>query len=89
MKYYPHYLVISRMIALCAIVFVACQPPKVEEYKDTSQYIKERMHYYKDKRTGLCFIANNLGWNSSIITNVPCTVEVENQIRFDKNGSSD
>ncbi len=37
--------------------------------------------YKKDHRTGLCFVQRRY---NSIISNVPCTKEVEDQIKIDR-----
>lgn len=35
------------------------------------------IRYYKDTATNLCFAGQWLGWNSAVLTNVPCTPEVD------------
>jgi hypothetical protein len=41
----------------------------------------ESMEYFRDTRTGLCFAAQALGFNQAVMTNVPCTPDVERLIK--------
>jgi hypothetical protein len=41
----------------------------------------DRMKYFKDSKTDLCFAAQSLGFNNGVMTNVPCTPEVERLIK--------
>lgn len=45
----------------------------------------KRYHYVKDSRTNLCFLSYASGGNAGLLTNVPCTEEVEKEIK--KNAS--
>lgn len=51
---------------------------------DTQQQRVQGFVYIKDSRTQLCFATFNLGYNTGIATNVPCTVEVESAVEQDK-----
>lgn len=49
----------------------------------TNQEHVEGFSYIKDARTNLCFALSNMGSNQATMTNVPCTEEVEKQIKID------
>lgn len=40
-----------------------------------------KINYWKDQRTGLCFAAFGMGTQSGLLTNVPCTPEVGRLIK--------
>jgi hypothetical protein len=39
-----------------------------------------KLNYFKDSRTGLCFAERAWGMETGVVTNVPCTPEVERMI---------
>lgn len=48
-----------------------------------TSYVLRDIVYYKDTRTNLCFVGSAVGHSSGLLTNVPCTPEVEkNSISF-------
>lgn len=47
---------------------------------ETSKETLNKITYYKDERTGLCFVDNVTYYGYDVFTNVPCTPEVEKVI---------
>jgi hypothetical protein len=41
----------------------------------------ESMEYFRDSKTGLCFAAKHMYANNAVMTNVPCTPDVERLIQ--------
>jgi hypothetical protein len=37
----------------------------------------KELYYVKDKRVNICYAVHEFGWNSGLLTYVPCTPEVE------------
>ncbi len=50
---------------------------------DTPRESAHKFVYTKDDRTGLCFALYAIGGNGGSMTYVPCTEEVEKQIKID------
>lgn len=48
--------------------------------KLASEQVNE-LRYYKDQKTNLCFV-ENYNSHGTVFTNVPCTEEVEKQIKI-------
>lgn len=68
----------------CLILISSCDNSKVHEdyIKDRNNFIMSEGHYIKGKQTGLCFfVAGEAG--GIVLTNVPCTPEVEKLIRHE------
>lgn len=65
----------KKLILCIAFILVGC---------DTPQEYASQIDYAKDERTGLCFAMWGMGGNGSTMTNVPCTANVEEQIRLTK-----
>jgi hypothetical protein len=47
----------------------------------TSDEEVKQLEYYKDTRTGLCFVENVTYYGYDVFANVPCTPEVERLIK--------
>lgn len=78
---------IALFSSMCLFSLAACEgtpQQKQEQSIVESNVLKEDIlsfHYFKDKRTNLCFISgDDLRSNYSVLTNVPCTPEVEKLI---------
>lgn len=61
------------------IILLLLLVPSCIGVKENSESIN-RMHYYKDDRTNLCFMGRSIGWEVGLLTNVPCTPEVLNLV---------
>lgn len=61
------------LLGLCGCI----GPSGITETKQEVQTLE----YYKDDRTGLCFVRNHVtnsnGFSDNVFANVPCTPEVE------------
>jgi hypothetical protein len=59
---------------LSGLALVACgSDPSPTSRQNAIHWV----HYYKDTRTDLCFAGYNLGSNDALLTQVPCSPEVE------------
>jgi hypothetical protein len=54
---------------------MTCNDPAQSETNKEKQ--NHWVHYYKDARTDVCFAAYNLGAYDALLTQVPCSPEVE------------
>ena len=73
-------------ILLMFIFFTSCSTKIRVELKNNRENFTESIYYFKDNRTNLCFVSNmrySLTAISSVLSNVPCTKEVEIQIKKD------
>lgn len=61
------YLFLLSFLVLCS-----CTQPET---------VAVNLEYTKDPRTNLCFASWYLGTHGGVLTNVPCTSEVEREIR--------
>ena len=72
----------SILILLCIL---GCTPPSSENIPSTLSQEVNSINYVKDNRTGLCFAVSYVGeypiGSSHILSNVPCTPEVEKLIK--------
>jgi hypothetical protein len=66
-----------KKFLLLFVLLVGCGPTDIASTNAQVQY----MEYYKDNRTGLCFVRNYVGDGHggyyNVFTYVPCTPEVE------------
>jgi hypothetical protein len=67
-----------KKILLCLLLVMGCEVQKPQDEVQT-------IEYYKDSRTGLCFVNNSINnghWMVyHVYSNVPCTPEVEKLIK--------
>lgn len=63
-----------KYLGLTAVLFAISCVPENNEVLNT-------ISYFRDERTGLCFAARALGFNQGVMSNVPCTAEVERLIK--------
>jgi hypothetical protein len=61
-----------RYAVLFLVVLVCGCDERVSNQRKTFD-----LTYTKDYRTGLCFAVLGLGYNHGVVTNVPCSPEVE------------
>jgi hypothetical protein len=84
MNYNVKWDVIGFLIVVAGTLlsFVGCDPVEMKRNEITSsaQKLSKELHYYKDSNTHLCFAAYHVGLQSTSITNVPCTPEVEKMV---------
>lgn len=66
----------KRLLFVLLLGLVSC-----DEFTNESR-VKD-FEYFKDTRTNLCFASYNLGMSYGVMTNVPCTEEVEKAIKAD------
>lgn len=70
----------KKLIIFCLLLF-ACTPETRKEFAPTPDEEANRIRYYKDNRTGLCFASSEVSeypiGTAEVFTNVPCTPEVE------------
>lgn len=79
------YIIIFTVIGF--VVYIVCKDPptptKLEKEDSHQRYAKDSANhlkyvmYFKDTKTGLCFAGSHLEHYSAVLTNVPCTPEVE------------
>lgn len=64
-------------------LITSCNEDFRKEVFPTVQEQANQLTYVKDNRTGLCFVYNTIftDVNSKVLTNVPCTPEVERLIK--------
>jgi hypothetical protein len=67
-----------KKILILMLLLTAC-----DDYNTTNQGIN-KISYFKDERTGLCFAGEYLGYNSAVLANVPCSPEVLKLIELQK-----
>ena len=76
-----------KKIVIALLLLVGCATP--EEQVRYSQIKLHSLIYYKDDRTNLCFVDNDVynhyGSDSHVFANVPCSPEVEVLIKKSKN----
>ena len=83
-------IITATLMTLALGVTIGClskeehlKQKEMEEHKeevDAAVRILKGMHYFKDTRTNLCFAGSYLGYASALMTNVPCSPEVEKLI---------
>jgi len=68
-----------KAISLLLLFLLGCSEATRKEIFPTRAEGANRILYVKDTRTGLCFVSNEIltDINSVVLTNVPCTPEVE------------
>ena len=76
----------KKIIILACCLFGCLSPEEAhnQEYrfnKDINGFHIKQIIYSKDSRTGLCYASMSLGSNWAVLTNVPCTPEVEKLIQ--------
>lgn len=61
------------------LCFMGCSEATRKDLFPSRAESANRILYVKDTRTGLCFVSNEIltDINSIVLTNVPCTPEVE------------
>lgn len=70
------------IIVLLSLILFGCSAEQISKMnKEHDDGIIKTIYYKKDKRTGLCFASWGLGGNGGLLTNVPCTPEVEKLIK--------
>lgn len=65
------------MKILLPFLLLCCSCTEQQLSIDQRQYLGDRIAYYKDPRTELCFAGMAIGGPSALLTNVPCTPRVE------------
>ena len=71
-----------KSLIVLTVFLLACSPESLkQQQKESIDYGMNTLEYCKDTRTGLCFAGCNLGWQTSVLANVPCTPEVERLIK--------
>lgn len=66
------------------LLLIGCNEQTRKDFFPTNEEKLNTIRYYKDDRTNLCFIVNNVyssPMNSEVFTSVPCTTEVEKLIQ--------
>lgn len=69
---------------MCICLILGCQSSteyRRDKAAEDIRTLSSSLIYYKDLRTNLCFAGFGMGWNYSTLTNVPCTPEVEKNIK--------
>ena len=68
---------VSKIVLLLCLI--GCSNETRKEWFPTRAEAANSILYVKDTRTGLCFVSNEIltDINSIVLTNVPCTPEVE------------
>jgi hypothetical protein len=77
------YIICFGLLVLLALQVSACETKEQElsrSKKESSDRILQ-LAYFKDPRTNLCFVGYGMGWNFGLMTNVPCSPEVEKLIK--------
>lgn len=72
----------KKLLGLLLLCLVCCDNSALQHQHNL--HIKDSMfhlEYCKDIRTGLCFAGCNLGYQTSVLAQVPCTPEVEALIK--------
>ena len=71
----------KKILILLVFIFVGCNEASAREFFPTKSQEANQITYVKDSRTNLCFaynsVTNSNGFTDSVLTNVPCTPEVE------------
>jgi len=67
-----------KKILLIALFLLGCETPQEQV---------NSLVYIKDARTHLCYATFEMGQNFGLLTNVPCSSEVEQAIDQDKSKS--
>lgn len=68
-------------IILLSVLLMGCRVIEQHNIDADKKIISIDMNYYKDSRTNLCFATHNLGTDWAVMTNVPCTPEVEKLLK--------
>jgi hypothetical protein len=71
-----------KTILLVSLCLLGCNSLQEKTFPTTSEEVNQLI-YYKDQRTQLCFIENDVPtspFSATIFSNVPCTPEVEKLI---------
>ncbi len=71
-------LKVQIIIAICLFT-IGC--PNEQAQHDRQVQTANKISYWKDSRTNICFASLNLGWDSATMASVPCTPEVERLIK--------
>lgn len=66
-----------KKLLLIGVLFGLCSCYTTQEHTHFFLYLK-------DSRTNLCFASYDLGHETGVLTNVPCTPDVEAAIQSDK-----
>lgn len=80
------FLLVVSMVGLIAFVSVlsGCNETTRKEMFPTEAEAVNKIRYYKDERTGLCFVVSNVSeypvGTASVYSYVPCSPEVEKLI---------
>jgi hypothetical protein len=67
----------KKILLIAFLLLIGCKSSKV-----ILQYDVNRFVYVRDDRTNLCFATYYLGDDYGAFTNVPCTEEVEREIKI-------
>lgn len=65
-----------RAPVLTLLLCLGCDGSKYDPKAEQRQYLESNIVYFYDKQTALCFAGANLGYSSSVLTQVPCTEQV-------------
>lgn len=74
---------VEAIYVLASILAACVDATKAESIK------VQNLDYYRDGRTGLCFVSHRLFTSYGFITNVPCTREVEFLISTNADSGTD
>lgn len=68
---------VTYTILFC-LGIIGCDPVEYKRSQDIENAGNiQNLTYIKDKKSGLCFAASGLGYPYAVLTNIPCTPEVE------------
>lgn len=79
-----------KLLSLLFLFVIACDCPDQKEMMERRKQerivqlkhdLGDRIEYYKDDRTDLCFAGMSLGFNAAVLTNVPCSLAVMESIQ--------
>lgn len=65
-----------KKIFLLFVLLCSCESQQTQQ--QTQNFV-----YIKDYRTNICYSTYGLGWSHGALTAVPCSEEVEKQIKLD------
>lgn len=79
--WWPKIALWAVFIGFMALLLSACDNANTRNASGEGAHVGIR--YFKDTRTGICFASasGSLNLNSSTLTHVPCTPEVEGLVR--------
>ena len=72
-----HLLKLISLFLILLCFNCTIKPISEVELENQKDIINNNLHYNKDYKTGLCFAHYQLKYNTGVLTNVPCTPEVE------------